>query len=124
MLDPGEPLARRRDGIQRFGERLEAKVGVGAGRVGAVHAVEKRGNLEDPIYPPKAVVVSYAAGGGVAFKGRVAENLPPGALDSIRQRTASFSPEAFKSSRHHVTELDDFMVGTDSVSVKVRPVLR
>jgi hypothetical protein len=81
-------------------------------------------NQEDPIYPPKAVVVSYAAGGGVSFKGRVAENLPPGALDSIRQRTASFSPEAFKSSRYHVVELDDFMVGTDSVSVKVRPVLR
>lgn len=81
-------------------------------------------NLEDPIYPPKSVVVSYAAGGGVAFKGRVAENLPPGALDSIRQRTASFSPEAFKSNRYHVVELKDFMVGSDSVSVKVRPILR
>jgi hypothetical protein len=82
------------------------------------------GNLEEPIYPPKAVVVSYATGGGVAFKGRVAENLPPGALDSIRQRAASFSPEAFKSNRHHVVQLDDFMVGSDTVSVKVRPVLR
>jgi SpoIVB peptidase S55 len=81
-------------------------------------------NLEDPIYPPKSVVVSYATGGGVAFKGRVAENLPPGALDSIRQRAASFSPEAFKSNRHHVVQLDDFMVGSDSVSVKVRAVLR
>jgi hypothetical protein len=81
-------------------------------------------NLEDPIYPPKSVVVSYAAGGGVAFKGRVAENLPPGALDSIRQRTASFSPEAFKSNRYHVVELQDFMVGSDTVSVKVRPILR
>jgi hypothetical protein len=81
-------------------------------------------NLEDPIYPPKSVVVSHAAGGGVAFKGRVAENLPPGALDSIRQRTASFSPEAFKSNRYHVVELSDFMVGSDSVNVKVRPVLR
>jgi hypothetical protein len=81
-------------------------------------------NLEDPIYPPKSVVVSYAAGGGVAFKGRVAENLPPGALDSIRQRTASFSPEAFKSNRYQVVELEDFMVGTDSVTVKVRPILR
>jgi hypothetical protein len=81
-------------------------------------------NLEDPIYPPKSVVVSYAAGGGVAFKGRIAENLPPGALDSIRQRTASFSPEAFKSNRYHVIDLQDFMVGNDSVSVKVRPLLR
>jgi hypothetical protein len=81
-------------------------------------------NLEDPIYPPKSVVVSYAAGGGVAFKGRIAENLPPGALDSIRQRTASFSPEAFKSNRYHVVELADFMVGSDTVSVKVRPILR
>jgi len=81
-------------------------------------------NLEDQIYPPKSVVVSYSAGGGVSFKGRVAENLPPGALDSIRQRTASFSPEPFKSNRYHVVELDDFMVGSDSVSIKVRPVLR
>lgn len=81
-------------------------------------------NLEDPIYPPKAVVVSYGTGSGVAFKGRIAENLPPGALDSIRQRTASFSPEAFKSNRHHLVALDDFMVGSDSVSVKVRPILR
>jgi hypothetical protein len=81
-------------------------------------------NQADPIYPPKTVVVSYAAGGGVSFKGRVAENLPPGAIDAIRQRTASFSPEAFKSNRYHVVELDDFMVGNDSVSVKVRPVLR
>jgi hypothetical protein len=81
-------------------------------------------NLEDPIYPPKAVVVSYSSGSGVAFKGRLAENLPPGALDSIRQRTASFSPEAFKSNRYHLVQLDDFMVGTDTVSVKVRPVLR
>ncbi len=81
-------------------------------------------NLENPIYPPKAVVVSYSSGSGVAFKGRLAENLPPGALDSIRQRTASFSPEAFKSNRYHLAQLDDFMVGTDTVSVKVRPVLR
>ena len=35
-------------------------------------------NLEDPIYPPKSVVVSYATGGGVAFKGRVAEKPTPG----------------------------------------------
>jgi hypothetical protein len=82
------------------------------------------GNLEDPIYPPKSVVVSYASGGGVTFKGRVAENLPPGALDAIRQRTASFSPEPFKSNRRHVVLLDNFMVGTDTVTVKVRPVLR
>jgi hypothetical protein len=81
-------------------------------------------NLEDPIYPPKSVVVSYATGGGVSFKGRVAENLPPGALDAIRQRTSSFSPEAFKSNEFQVVALDDFMVGTDTVSVKVRPLLR
>jgi SpoIVB peptidase S55 len=81
-------------------------------------------NLEDPIYPPKSVVVSYATGAGVAFKGHVAENLPPGALDSIRQNTASFSPDTFKSNRYHVVALDHFMVGSDTVSVKVRPVLR
>lgn len=80
--------------------------------------------LKDPIYPPKSVVISYDDGTGVAFRGRIAEQLPPGALDTINQSTDTVSPEPFKSEMRHVTLFDDFMLGSDTVSVKVKPVLR
>jgi len=81
-------------------------------------------NLENPTYPPRSVVVSYRSGSGVAFEGRVAERLPPGAVDSIRQENYSFSPEPFASEQRHVIELPDYMVGMETVEVTVRPPLR
>jgi hypothetical protein len=81
-------------------------------------------NLESPIYPPKSIVVSYASGGGVAFKGQVAKDLPPGALDSIQQQSASYSPEAFRSEQRQVIEQPFYVVGEDTVTIKVRPQLR
>lgn len=81
-------------------------------------------NLEQPVYPPKGVVISYAEGGGVAFKGRVVRNLPAGALDSITQRNTGVAPHAFKSMRRHVVELADFMIGSDSVTIQVKALLR
>jgi SpoIVB peptidase S55 len=80
--------------------------------------------LKDPIYPPKSVVVSYDDGTGVAFRGRIAQQLPPGALDSIAQKTDTVAPESFKSEVRNVTLFDDFMIGSDTVSVRVKPVLR
>ena len=80
--------------------------------------------LKDPIYPPKSVVVSYDDGTGVAFRGRIAQQLPPGALDSIAQKTDTIAPESFKSEVRNVTLFDDFMIGSDTVSVRVKPVLR
>jgi hypothetical protein len=80
-------------------------------------------NLEDPTYPPRSVVVSYRSGAGVAFQGRVAERLPPGAADSIRQQSYGFSPEAFASEQRHVIELTDYMVGSETIEVTVRPPL-
>ncbi len=81
-------------------------------------------NLEQPIYPPKGVVVSYSAGTGVGFKGRVVRNLPPGAVDAIAQQTDSVSPQMFKSMQRHVVILKNFMLGSDAVTLDVRPVLR
>jgi hypothetical protein len=81
-------------------------------------------NLESPTYPPRSVVVSYRSGGGVAFQGRIAERLPPGALDSIRQDNYGFSPEPFASEQRHVIELPDFMIGSETIEVTVRPRLR
>lgn len=82
-------------------------------------------NFENPVYPPKSVVVSFGTGdSGVSFKGRVAHDLPPGALDAIRPATSSIAPETFATSSRVVFDLPQFMVGRDRVSVTVRPVLR
>ncbi|HKO49255.1 MAG TPA: SpoIVB peptidase S55 domain-containing protein [Polyangiaceae bacterium] len=82
-------------------------------------------NFENPVYPAKSAVVSYGTGdAGVAFKGRVAHDLPPGALDVIRPETSSIAPETFATTTRVVVDLPQFMVGRDRVSVTVRPVLR
>lgn len=79
----------------------------------------------DPVYPAKSVVVSYGTGdAGVTFKGRIAHDLPPGALDVIRPSTSSLAPEAFPTTTRVVTDLPQFMTGRDRVTVSVRPVLR
>lgn len=82
-------------------------------------------NIIDPVYPPKSIVVSFASGaGGVAHRGLVAKNLPPGAMDSLQPRSSSRGPRAFRTQLRHVEKLPVFMVGKDSVSVEVRPILR
>jgi len=82
-------------------------------------------NFENPVYPAKSVVVSFGTGdAGVSFKGRIAHDLPPGALDVIRPATSSIAPETFATTTRVVVDLPQFMVGRDRVSVTVRPVLR
>ena len=82
-------------------------------------------NLEDPVFPPRTVVVSYRTGaGGVSYKGQVARQLPPGALDSIRPGSTTNAPKAFASEARLVTRLSEFMIGSERASVKVNPVLR
>ncbi len=82
-------------------------------------------NLQNATYPIKSVVVAYATGdGAVSFKGHVAKNLPPGALDALRPTTASVAPESFKNEARHVVSIGQFMVGNDRVEIDVKPVLR
>jgi hypothetical protein len=82
-------------------------------------------NFENPVYPAKSAVITFGTGdAGVTFKGRVAHDLPPGALDAMRPETSSVSPETFQTSTRIVLDLPEFMVGRDRVSVTVRPVLR
>lgn len=82
-------------------------------------------NFENPVFPPKSVVVSYTTGSpGVSFRGHVASNLPPGAFDSLRPTSSSIGPQPFQSKSRVVVPIPEFMVGRDRVSVKVRPVLR
>jgi hypothetical protein len=81
-------------------------------------------NLVDPVFPPKSMVVSYPGANAVTFKGHVAENLPPGAFDSIRPTTATIAPEAYRGDVHQVIALGSFMTGQDRVTIDVKPVLR
>lgn len=81
-------------------------------------------NFVRPSYPSKSLVVSYDNGGGLAFRGRVAKNLPPGAVDAIRPTTSSIGPDSVESSVRSVTSVGQFVVGRDRVSVSVRPALR
>lgn len=82
-------------------------------------------NLQNPLYRTKSIVVSYNAGSGaVAFKGRVAKNLPPGALDMIRPRSSSVAPAAFQTEARHVFPVANFVTGKDRVQVKVKKVMR
>jgi hypothetical protein len=81
-------------------------------------------NLVDPVFPSKSVVVSYAGANAVTFKGHVAENLPPGAFDSIRPTSATIAPDAYRADVHQVTALGSFMTGQDHVTIDVKAVLR
>jgi hypothetical protein len=82
-------------------------------------------SLETATYPPQSAVIAFSAGSSaVTFKGHVAKNLPPGALDALRTTTSSVVPDAFQTTIRQVVPLSQFMVGRDKVTVSVRPVLR
>ena len=81
--------------------------------------------LQDPVYPPKSIVVTYKAdASAIAYRGVVADHLPPGAIDLMTPTTSSVMPRPFPSTTRHVVRLPVYMVGEDSVTVKVKPVLR
>jgi hypothetical protein len=82
-------------------------------------------NLENPVFPPRSIVVSYTSGDGtVTHRGRVAENLPLGAVDTLRPTTSSIAPDAYATNVREVFPIDQYLVGKDKVSVVVRPVVR
>lgn len=61
---------------------------------------------------------------GAAFKGQVASRLPPGAIDTLRAGNVSEAPETFGAQALSVFPMQRFLVGRDSVRVKVRPPMR
>ena len=104
---------------------LEPGYGVEYERAAPENLGELVRNLENQSYPAKSVVASFSSGAGaVSYKGRIAKNLPPGALDSIQPVTTSVAPDTFGTQVRRVFTLGQFMTGQDSVSVKIRPVLR
>ncbi len=78
-------------------------------------------NLAVGTLKPRSMVVSYDTGeGGAALEGVVAENLPPFALDTLTSTHSSQSPAQFRSEQHQVVSTPYFVIGTDSVRVRVR----
>ena len=61
---------------------------------------------------------------GAAFAGKVASRLPPGAIDTLRPATATDAPETFVAQVQTPIPMKRFVVGRDTVRVKVRPILR
>jgi hypothetical protein len=82
-------------------------------------------NFEDPVFPPRSIVVSYTAGDAtVTHRGRIAENLPLGAVDALRPTTSSIAPDAYATNVRQIFPIDQYLVGRDKVSVTVRSVVR
>jgi len=81
--------------------------------------------LPKEFHDDESVVASYnLPEGSAAFRGHVASRLPAGAVDTLRPTTQSVAPEVFAATQQTIVPLGSFLIGTDSVRVKVREVLR
>ncbi len=74
---------------------------------------------------PRSLVLQYRLrSAGVAYKGHVAERLPPFALDALRPVSSDVAPEAFGAYARTIVPTERYVDGSDRVKVKVRSVLR
>nr|WP_275939311.1 SpoIVB peptidase S55 domain-containing protein [Polyangium spumosum] len=82
-------------------------------------------NLPNQTFDPESIVASFRLReNGASYKGKLASRLPAGALDTLRSSTDSDMPEMFVAQVQTAVPLKQFMVGRDTVRVKVRDVLR
>ncbi len=82
-------------------------------------------NLQDPVYPPRSVVVSYASQQAtVTHRGRIARDLPVGAADSLRPTSSTVAPDAYATNVREAFPLGQFLVGRDRVTVSIREIMR
>lgn len=61
---------------------------------------------------------------GATYGGQVASHLPAFAVDALRSSTESDGPEVFLATSREVIPMKRFIVGRDTVKVKVRPVVK
>ena len=111
------------------GKEVEVEIAPGYGVVPDVAAPQ---NLSDLLsnstkqtVTPRSLVLSYRArSGGVAYKGHVAERLPPFAMDALRPTSSDVSPDAFPSYIRSIVPLDRYVDGSDRVKIHVKPNVR
>jgi hypothetical protein len=71
--------------------------------------------------PPRSLVASVRLPYlGVAYRGHVAQKLPPFALDALRPQASDVAPEAFPAFARTVVPTERFVEGRTKVKVKVR----
>lgn len=76
--------------------------------------------FEDPVYPPRSVVLSYESGAGLLHRSHVAMNLPPGAIDAAQTTSSTAAPKAAKSETHRAVDLGQFLIGRETVTLAVQ----
>jgi len=82
-------------------------------------------NLPNQTFDPESLVASFRLReNGASYHGKVASRLPAGALDTLRSTVDSDTPETFVAQVYTAVPLKQFLVGRDTVRVKIRPVLR
>ncbi|MEZ4443670.1 MAG: SpoIVB peptidase S55 domain-containing protein [Polyangiaceae bacterium] len=77
-------------------------------------------------FPSETIVASFAIPdeATAAFAGHVANRLPPGAVDTLRPTNTSVAPIFYNATEYVTLPIDGFLIGQDSVTVKVREVVR
>jgi len=77
-------------------------------------------------FPAEALIASYdlPKEAGAAFQGKVAHRLPPGAADTLRPTTKSLAPQMFGAIKQVVIPFKGFVIGQDTIEVRVREVVR
>ncbi len=82
-------------------------------------------NLPKQSLAPDVYVATVHVGGqGLAYKGQIASRLPPGAIDTLRSASATLAPEPFPSVVRTILPMNHYVVGRDTVKVRVRENLR
>jgi hypothetical protein len=144
-VEPGEPARARLTFVRFAGPPVHRTVKIPLGRhlagqtlkidVQPGYMVEKEKAppenladlieaLQDPIYPPRSLVLSFKSGTGMAHKGQVADNLPAGVVDLISPTSTTVGPREFQAQTHHVVPMPAFVLGADKLSVQVKSILR
>ncbi len=81
--------------------------------------------LPNQVFDGESLVVTIRLKeAGASFGGQLATRLPPGAVDTLRTASATDGPEVFASMTYQVVPMKRFIVGRDTVRVKVRPILK
>lgn len=111
------------------GKEVEVEIAPGYGVVPDVAAPQSLSDLlsnsTKQTVTPRSLVLSYRArSGGVAYKGHVADRLPPFAMDALRPTSSDVSPDAFPSYIRSIVPLDRYVDGSDRVKIHVKPNVR
>lgn len=82
--------------------------------------------LDQMDYPAESLLVSYTLPdeASVAFDGKVASRIPPGMADLLTSRSDSLGPSLDAAQARILIPMKGFVVGDETVNVKVRPILR